>query len=124
VKIIHRIKTESPELSNRLRLALAGFGKSTATARAVGLTPQKITNYSRGHVVSIQLDQLLALEDYLQVDLLGKQRDAIVSDLISLAKKISRRGAKCVDLPRDCDYNQINAQHKQTNNCKGKSKCK
>lgn len=91
MRVVHRLQIESPQLSDRLKAALSEFGKASETGRAMGLTPQKITNYANGHVVSIALDLVLQLEDYLEVDLLGDQRAAVVEDLRQLSRRVNRR---------------------------------
>ncbi len=91
MKLTYRLQAKSPDLSDRLKAALSEFGAASSMARATGLTPQKVTNYANGHVVSIPLETVLKLEQYLATDLLGDSRAAIAAQLRDLADQVCRQ---------------------------------
>ena len=90
MKINCKIEIRQNGLPERIQAAIAESGQTLSqVARAIGLTPSGLTNYALGYSRSIPLSLLLALEQYLGVDLI-EDRSAAAEPLRALIRSVKR----------------------------------
>jgi len=80
-----------PGLGDRILKKIAERGSLTEAAKAVGVTPSHLSNMLRQYTRGCPLDRFLALEEFLQEDLIGPTRKEIVAALRDFADRIEKR---------------------------------
>lgn len=84
-----RFRFQVPNLGKRILSLMGEHGASASAARALGISRSRLSNLLNGSDRSCPLEHVLALERYLDTDLLGLDRQEIVAALRNLADRVA-----------------------------------